>query len=896
MTKNEFVVLDYLRIHEGESYKKISDALGISVGSVSSNLKTLEEQGLIKNKKITEKGLQALKPYKVNNAVILAAGPSSRFVPLSLEMPKGLFKVKGEVLIERQIRQLKEAGITDITVVIGYKKESFFYLKDKFGVKFIINSEFNTKNNIESLYLAKDCIGSTYICSCDDYFTENPFSQYEYQSFYAGMETKEKSKELYAILGAKNKIIDLKKGLDAGWIVLGHSYWNAEFSKAFVSLIEKHHDIGDYDLLFWESLLKDNLNSLPDFYLKPYKNDIIFEFDYLSELRAFDDEYVNHTHSRIISNIVKYFKCDEKDVTDFRPIHEGMTNTSFIFTLKGKKYVYRHPGDGTEAIINRVNEKKSLNLAHQLGLDPTFIYEDDQEGWKISSFVDSFIEPDYQNFDDTKLVMAALRKLHAAKIQVDWKFRPWEDALNMEKLVKAKGPIAMKDFEDLKKKIQILYFKTNNDGIEKRLCHCDTYKPNWMILPNNDLILIDWEYSGYSDPGVDVGYYIVDAMYDFDMAHKVIKEYCQEEYSPKLDFHYMAYTAIIAYYWFVWALYRESCGAVMGEALYNWYEMAKKYANYLVPDSSISEKTLTRYEFEILKLLAEKGIQQFNSKELSDKLLMSVVKLKDSLKSLEDKGYVVSAGNRLILTDSGKTALEPFKAKRAIIMAAGFGSRMAPVTLERPKPLVYVNGTRIIDTLLDALIEKGITDITIIRGYKKEVFDELLEKYPFVKFIDNDDYNVTNNISSMMKARDLLSENYYICEADFVISNPDIISTYHYGSDYLGAWVLETDDWCFKSVDGYASDYKKGNTNCFNAYGISYWTKEDALRIQKDLEEIYKTDEGKQQFWEYSVFTYDKEHFKIEINPCHRTDIVEIDGFNELVAIDPSYKDYKRKD
>ena len=104
---------------------------------------------------LTESGRKALEKYRVNNAVILAAGASTRFSPLSLEQPKGLFEVRGERLIERQIRQLQDAGITDITLVLGYKKEMFYYLKEKYGVKFIVNESFNIKNNIESLYLAR---------------------------------------------------------------------------------------------------------------------------------------------------------------------------------------------------------------------------------------------------------------------------------------------------------------------------------------------------------------------------------------------------------------------------------------------------------------------------------------------------------------------------------------------------------------------------------------------------------------------------------------------------------------------------------------------------------------------------------------------------------------------
>lgn len=152
----------------------------------------------------------------------------------------------------------------------------------------------------------------------------------------------------------------------------------------------------------------------------------------------------------------------------------------------------------------------------------------------------------------------------------------------MEKLLKEKDPGCFSMHEELKNKIRKLYEKTLGDGVEKCFCHGDTYQPNWMICSNEEVILIDWEYSGYSDPGIDVGYYIVDALYDCGDAEKFIRAYLENEYTAEKEFHYFAYTAIIAYYWFVWALYRESCGADTGEALTNWHDMAEKYSEYLM--------------------------------------------------------------------------------------------------------------------------------------------------------------------------------------------------------------------------------------------------------------------------------------------------------------------------
>lgn len=582
MRKEEFYVLNSLYNGSVGRAGCTSDLERVKALNNHDTYKYLEKQGLISNSSLTDAGLKLLEPYRVNNAVILAAGASTRFIPLSLEQPKGLLEVKGETLIERQIQQLQAAGVMNITVVLGYKKEMFYYLKDKYGVKFIINDAFNIKNNIESLYLARKELKNTYICVSDSYFVENPFNQYEYQTFNAGISSEEPTNEMYVDCNANGKIIFMEKGRAKGQILLGHAFWRKEFSDAFIALAEADREVGKYNSAFWEWLVKDNLDKLPPFYFKEYAVGNIFEFDYFEDLRKFDDHYLGHSHSEIIRNIKLVFRCDEEDIVDFRNVSKGMTNTSFIFKIDGVDYIYRHPGDGTQSIISRRNEKTSLVKAKQIGVDPTYIYADVNEGWKISVFIPEFREPDYNSFEDSKKILAVLRQLHSSDVKVDYGMKPWEDSIDMEELLISKDPNCFKPYEELKEKIGRLYQMTVGDGIEKCFCHGDTYKPNWMLKPDGDVILIDWEYSGFSDPGIDVGYYIVDAMYDFDQAENFIREYLQDNYNETTRFHFMAYTAIIAYYWFVWAMYRESCGAVMGEALTNWRDMAVKYVDYLL--------------------------------------------------------------------------------------------------------------------------------------------------------------------------------------------------------------------------------------------------------------------------------------------------------------------------
>lgn len=530
---------------------------------------------------ITEKGLSALEPYRVRSAVILAAGSATRFIPLSLEQPKALYEVRGEKLIDRQIKQLKEAGIEDITVVVGYKKDMFRYLGDKYGVRLLFNPAYNVKNNIESLCVAREHISDSYICVCDSYFVENPFNSFEYRPFYAGYSSAEVQDEFHMQTDGEGRIVKIDKCTAPGLVLLGHSFWNREFSSAFFALADADRKTGAYDGLFWEWLVKDRLGSLPAFYFKEYAPGDIQEFDYFEQLRQFDPGYAVNAHSDILRNIKLVFRCDEEDIVDFRTVSEGLTNTSFVFQIGGIDYIYRHPGDGTERIIDRRNEKTSLIKAREFGIDPTYIYMDVIEGWKISRFVHDFREPDYGCFEDSKKIISVLRRLHSLPVRVDYGLKPWEDALAIERLLKEKDPHCFDAFEGLKAKVGALYQRTLGDGVEKCFCHGDTYRPNWMIKPDGDVILIDWEYSGFSDPGIDVGYYIVDAMYGFEDALKFIREYAGEGACEAEEFHYLAYTAIIAYYWFVWAMYRESCGANMGESLNNWRAMAEKYADYL---------------------------------------------------------------------------------------------------------------------------------------------------------------------------------------------------------------------------------------------------------------------------------------------------------------------------
>ena len=293
---------------------------------------------------------------------------------------------------------------------------------------------------------------------------------------------------------------------------------------------------------------------------------------------------------------------------------------------------------------------------------------------------------------------------------------------------------------------------------------------------------------------------------------------------------------------------------------------------------------LTRNEFEVLCYLTEVEDAPVQ-RVIAENTGLALGTVNKIMQDMTENKYV----NAGMITAKGMNALEPYRVKRAVFVAAGFGSRMVPITLNTPKPLVRVHGKRIIDTLLDAVVAAGIEEIVIVRGYLGEQFDQLRYKYPSIKFIENPIYNESNNISSAMCVRYLL-KNAYVLEADLVLSNPKLIRKYEYHTNFLAIPVERTDDWYFKANSkGEIIEQGVGGMDCHQMIGISYWTAEDGAKLADDLQEVYNAPGGKERYWEQTALVYKKDNYKIHVRECKAEDIVEIDTFSELKQIDKAY-------
>lgn len=583
LTLQQFDILNLFFKNQDKKYtqREISDITEISLGKVNETLKELKDNKFLdEDLKITEAGFEALEPYKVDNAIIMAAGMSSRFAPLCYESPKGLLNVKGEKLIEREILQLKEAGIEDITLVVGYMKEKMFYLAEKFGVDIVVNSDYYRFNNTSSLILVTEKLKNTYICSSDNYFPKNPFEKYVYRAYYSAVYQDGESDEYFAECDKKGRITGITIGGKDDWIMLGHVFFDREFSDRFVKLLKAEYHEQTVRENLWETFYMRHLKELDNMYIKKYDAEDIKEFDSLEELRIFDEKYVTNSDSKIFQNICGVLKCNEEEIKDIKPIKTGMTKTSFKFSHNGKSYVYRHRSPETELIINRKSEFDSMKIAKELGLDDTYIYMDSEKGWKISSYIEDVRILDYEDKENVRRAISMLKKLHTSGRKTDFEFNIFDEIENFKLKIKNSHRDDFEDMNLMNDKIYKLKEFLDKDNVKNCLCHCYSYNLNFLMDKNDGMYLIDWEYSAMSDPAGDIGCFITCSKYSFDESIEIIKEYFDGNPTDEELRHYVAYVAVSSFYWFLWAINQEIQGKSIGEYLYIWYNHTKEYADY----------------------------------------------------------------------------------------------------------------------------------------------------------------------------------------------------------------------------------------------------------------------------------------------------------------------------
>ena len=562
-------------INKDFSQRELANRFNISLGKVNQIINKLKKEKFIDdNNNITLKTRNYLKKHHPRNAVILAAGYGMRMVPINTEEPKGLLEVKGETLIERLISQLHEVGVQNIKVVVGFMKEHYEFLIDKYNVKLVVNSHYKDWNNIYSLFLVKDDISDTYILPCDVWFKKNPFSTIEDESWYLFGEEQVPGSNWQVKNNEKVRFNSSK-----GNKMIGLAYLNEMQGKNISKLLEKSIEEKQY-ASFWEDVLENKKNFL-------LKGKLISDNSH-AEINSYEqlldlDSGSTHLKNDAIEIIENILKVNKKNIHNIHTLKKGMTNRSFIFTVNNKRYIMRIPGEGTDKLIDRREEYDVYQRVKKEPYTEKILYLNPDNGYKISEFLEDTRNSDANNIQDVKKSMSVLRKFHNQNYQVDHTFDLWKQIDFYESLRKTAS--AYRDFEEIKDRVLKLKPFIDDNVTKWSLCHIDANYDNFLIDQNNNVFLIDWEYAGMQDPDLDIAMYAIYAGYTKEKIDQLINIYYENKVSENIRYKIYAYVAVGGLLWSNWCEYKQSLGLDFGEYSLAQYRYAKEYSklvlNYL---------------------------------------------------------------------------------------------------------------------------------------------------------------------------------------------------------------------------------------------------------------------------------------------------------------------------
>lgn len=614
MNYQEADILKILYTRQFESQRALAEATGHSLGVVNRSIRHLIEEGLLSpgtagasltgvkdslkhdgglNSGIilTRKARDEIRGKAPRNAIILAAGFGMRMVPINLTTPKALLEVHGERLIDRQIRQLHAVGIHDITVVVGFMKDSFEYLIDEFGVSLVVNEEYASRNNLHSLALVADRINNTYIVPCDIWCADNPFSRTELYSWYmvAGNSISEDA----STSGGSSVRVNRKRelvavtGNEPGNTMIGISYLledEARMVRKMLKQLDNDRNAQAFweEALFWEEapsgediMRRDRMSVLA----KVMSDRAFFEINTYEQLRDLDSGS-GQLRSGAISTIADALGCREADISDISVLKKGMTNRSFLFSAKGEKYIMRIPGEGTERLINRSQEAEVFRTISGLGLCDDPVYIDPENGYKITRYLEGARTCDPHDEADLERCMNMLKRLHGLRLKVGHTFDFFGQIEFYESLWDG-APSVYRDYCQTKANVLSLLSYIEAQPKDWCLTHIDAVPDNFLFY-REGLQLTDWEYSGMQDPHVDIAMFCIYSMYDRAECDRLIDIYFEGKCDNATRTKIYCYIAVCGLLWSNWCEYKRKLGVEFGEYSLRQYRYAKEFYRLVI--------------------------------------------------------------------------------------------------------------------------------------------------------------------------------------------------------------------------------------------------------------------------------------------------------------------------
>lgn len=558
---------------------------GHSLGIVNRSIKELISEGYLDEEiRPTEKALREAKEKAPKNAIILAAGFGMRMVPINTETPKGLLEIKGERLIECTIRQLHEVGITEIYVVVGFMKEQYEYLIDEYGVDLIVAPDYASKNNLHSLKTAADHLSNSYIIPCDIWCEKNPYSRNELYSWYMVSDMVDDDSTVR--VNRKQELV-VQKEQAGGNAMIGICYL-LEAEAAIVR--ERLEELGRdsrYDGAFWEETLyrKDRMIVTARVV---HAADVV-EINTYEQLREIDSDS-SQLQTDAIQVICEALGAQQDEVTNITVLKKGMTNRSFLFSCKDKKYIMRIPGEGTDQLINRRQEAAVYQTIAGRKICDEIAYINPENGYKITEYLDGARVCDAEKEEDLQKCMKKLREFHGQKLRVDHSFDLFGQMEYYESLWEG-TPSAYKDYEKTKAHVLQLKDYIEANAGERVLTHIDAVPDNFLFVEENgkeEIRLIDWEYAGMQDPHVDIAMFCIYSLYKKEQVDHLIDLYFEGNCDDRTRIKIYCYIAVCGLLWSNWCEYKRKLGVEFGEYSLRQYRYAKDY--YKIVQQELGEE------------------------------------------------------------------------------------------------------------------------------------------------------------------------------------------------------------------------------------------------------------------------------------------------------------------
>ena len=565
----------------------LAETSGYSLGAVNKALNNLIIKGYLDSDKcITEKAKTMFADTRPESAIILAAGFGMRMVPINTESPKGLLEVHGQPLIERIIKQLYEVDVKKIYIVVGFMKECYEYLIDEYGVELIVNTEYASKNNMHSLNMAKEYLGNTYIIPCDIWCEHNPFSTNELYSWY--MVSEKLQRESNVKVNRKSELVIVSEQT-MGNEMIGICYLLAKESLIVKERLEMLCEDLRYDDCFWEETL--NISGKMLVSAKLVSSSEYMEINTYEQLREIDNNS-QQLKSHVIILAANVLGVKEDEITNITVLKKGMTNRSFLFHCKEKKYIMRIPGEGADKLINRREEAAVYDVIRGREICDQIIYLNPENGYKITEYIENAQVCDASSTLDVEKCMDKLRTFHDLKLEVSHEFNLFEQIDFYESLWNNNKSI-YRDYKKTKEKIFSLRNYIEEQKIEKILTHIDANPDNFLFYYDSDgkekVRLIDWEYAGMQDPHVDIAMFAIYSLYDKEQLDELIRIYFKGDCSKPVKIKIYCYVAVCGLLWSNWCEYKRSLGVEFGEYSLRQYRYAKDF--YKIVQTEIMEIT-----------------------------------------------------------------------------------------------------------------------------------------------------------------------------------------------------------------------------------------------------------------------------------------------------------------